>query len=299
MQNHPIQPVGHSPPVTPHSAFPGTPYQPTTAPYQGTSVLHQLQQMVNRPLPPQYRPTTSPVTPPGSPADDDAGMSAAAVPPAQSGMYQGMLPQQFPGYPQMFSAQQFPANSPMFSTQQFPTGSLKPSPQDFPGYFMPAQPSTKQELPATGAVVDDVPTRDANGRKLPRWQVKRHFCTLCDKRFESNHKLLLHTRSHTGEKPHKCEVCNMAFSRAFCYRRHLKTHTNVKPWKCSRCGRGFRERYDMETHEMTEVCLKGKNKSTKKVKQEGIEANDVPIPVGSAGESAIIIRIPSSFAATM
>ena len=105
---------------------------------------------------------------------------------------------------------------------------------------------------------EDVPTRDENGRKLPRWKIKRSVCGICNKRFESRHKLRLHTYSHTGERPHECEVCGMRFSRNFCYRRHLKTHTDVKPHQCSRCGRGFREKYDMETHMMTEVCLKAR-----------------------------------------
>ncbi|XP_037792960.1 zinc finger protein 775-like [Penaeus monodon] len=110
--------------------------------------------------------------------------------------------------------------------------------------------------PPLGTTVVDVPTRDENGRKLPRWMIKRAMCTICSKRFESRHKLQLHLYSHTGERPHECEVCGMRFARKFCYKRHLKTHSASRPHVCPRCGRGFREKYDMETHMMTEVCLK-------------------------------------------
>lgn len=165
-----------------------------------------------------------------------------------------------------------PPHSPTSATfdQRFayPTLPSLPATQLSPRNAVPTQPFAgapglaalpgRESMPAPplGTTVMDVPTRDENGRKLPRWMIKRAMCTVCNKRFESRHKLQLHLYSHTGERPHECEVCGMRFARKFCYKRHLKTHSSSRPHVCPRCGRGFREKYDMETHMMTEVCLK-------------------------------------------
>lgn len=147
-----------------------------------------------------------------------------------------------------------PYLQPSLGTTPFPLSRGFPFPQSA------QEPSEGQVAPLAALLMNsqpaEVPTRDATGRKLPRWMIKRSVCQICNKRFESRHKLQLHMYSHTGERPHQCEVCGMRFARKFCYKRHLKTHTLDKPHTCTRCGRGFREKYDMETHLMTEVCLR-------------------------------------------
>jgi len=167
----------------------------------------------------------------------------------------------------------YPTPSGLFPTHPHANPFLHPSlgTTPFPlsrGFPFPEtvqEPREGQVAPLSAAAVllnsqlADVATRDANGRKLPRWMIKRSVCQVCNKRFESRHKLQLHMYSHTGERPHQCEVCGMRFARKFCYKRHLKTHTLDKPHTCTRCGRGFREKYDMETHLMTEVCLRSTN----------------------------------------
>ena len=43
-------------------------------------------------------------------------------------------------------------------------------------------------------------------------QESKFSCNFCDKTFQRKMYLVLHTRSHTGEKPHKCGLCTSSFS---------------------------------------------------------------------------------------
>ncbi|KAG2203677.1 hypothetical protein INT46_003324 [Mucor plumbeus] len=53
---------------------------------------------------------------------------------------------------------------------------------------------------------------------------KRYTCKLCDKKFVRPTSLMVHTYSHTGEKPFQCETCKRQFSVASNLRRHAKLH---------------------------------------------------------------------------
>lgn len=51
-----------------------------------------------------------------------------------------------------------------------------------------------------------------------------HPCEYCGKKFRFQSNLLVHKRSHTGEKPYKCSVCNHACSQSSKLKRHMKVH---------------------------------------------------------------------------
>ncbi|XP_071786864.1 B-cell lymphoma/leukemia 11A-like isoform X1 [Asterias amurensis] len=54
-------------------------------------------------------------------------------------------------------------------------------------------------------------------------------CEFCGKTFKFQSNLIVHRRSHTGEKPYKCQLCDHACSQASKLKRHMKTHINKPP----------------------------------------------------------------------
>ncbi|KAI5646318.1 zinc-finger double domain-containing protein [Phthorimaea operculella] len=51
-----------------------------------------------------------------------------------------------------------------------------------------------------------------------------HSCEFCGKKFRYEGNLIVHRRSHTGEKPYKCTECDEAFEKASKLKRHMKVH---------------------------------------------------------------------------
>ncbi|XP_060094518.1 zinc finger protein 260-like [Heteronotia binoei] len=66
-------------------------------------------------------------------------------------------------------------------------------------------------------------------------------CFYCGKYFKYRSELLMHQRTHTGEKPFQCSECGKRFSQSGNLLQHERTHTGEKPFECSECGRRFTE----------------------------------------------------------
>uniref|UniRef100_G3TU33 BCL11 transcription factor B n=1 Tax=Loxodonta africana TaxID=9785 RepID=G3TU33_LOXAF len=60
--------------------------------------------------------------------------------------------------------------------------------------------------------------------KSPFLSTKSKSCEFCGKTFKFQSNLIVHRRSHTGEKPYKCQLCDHACSQASKLKRHMKTH---------------------------------------------------------------------------
>ncbi|KAL0964438.1 hypothetical protein UPYG_G00323860 [Umbra pygmaea] len=58
----------------------------------------------------------------------------------------------------------------------------------------------------------------------PSTPLKSKSCEFCGKNFKFQSNLIVHRRSHTGEKPYKCHLCDHACTQASKLKRHMKTH---------------------------------------------------------------------------
>ncbi|XP_063348211.1 DNA-binding protein Ikaros isoform X3 [Pelmatolapia mariae] len=73
-------------------------------------------------------------------------------------------------------------------------------------------------------------------------------CTQCGASFTQKGNLLRHIKLHSGEKPFKCHLCSYACRRRDALTGHLRTHSVGKPHKCAYCGRSYKQRSSLEEH---------------------------------------------------
>ncbi|XP_064645315.1 zinc finger protein 208-like isoform X2 [Lineus longissimus] len=87
---------------------------------------------------------------------------------------------------------------------------------------------------------------DAGGKSSV--QPRPFPCQHCEKRFTTKSHLVIHVRTHTGEKPYRCMYCDMCFRTSSKLGRHLKTHTGETPHKCQYCDRQFGRKDNLKAH---------------------------------------------------
>ncbi|XP_068111866.1 zinc finger protein 182-like [Hyperolius riggenbachi] len=86
---------------------------------------------------------------------------------------------------------------------------------------------------------------------------KPHSCPECKKRFSRKYGMILHLRTHTGEKPFSCVECGKSFSNKSNLSVHLRTHAGVRTIFCSECGQIFTREADLNTHMETHKAPQG------------------------------------------
>ncbi|XP_043225760.1 transcriptional activator cubitus interruptus-like isoform X2 [Amphibalanus amphitrite] len=78
-------------------------------------------------------------------------------------------------------------------------------------------------------------------------------CPREQKPFKAQYMLVVHVRTHTGDKPNKCsfEGCNKRYSRLENLKTHLRSHTGEKPYACEfpGCNKAFSNASDRAKHQ--------------------------------------------------
>ncbi|XP_059145585.1 B-cell lymphoma/leukemia 11A-like [Physella acuta] len=104
------------------------------------------------------------------------------------------------------------ASSPVVSKSQF-TSSQPPNIAATPNSSKPESPSLEASSPRSSSLS----TAAGLAPKLKS-------CEFCGKSFRFQSNLVVHRRSHTGEKPYKCSICPHACTQQSKLKRHMKTH---------------------------------------------------------------------------
>uniref|UniRef100_A0A914YE83 C2H2-type domain-containing protein n=1 Tax=Panagrolaimus superbus TaxID=310955 RepID=A0A914YE83_9BILA len=97
-------------------------------------------------------------------------------------------------------------------------------------------------------VVDDHELAEPAARRDSK--SKKDRCTYCLKVFTNRSNLIVHLRSHTGEKPYKCTLCAYACAQSSKLTRHMRTHgqNGKETYHCSICQMPFSVHSTLEKH---------------------------------------------------
>ncbi|XP_023799009.1 zinc finger protein Eos-like [Cyanistes caeruleus] len=107
--------------------------------------------------------------------------------------------------------------------------------------------SSDEDSRSRGAAEDSPPEPfpDPPGIRLPNGKLQ---CDICGMLCIGPNVLMVHKRSHTGERPFQCQQCGASFTQKGNLLRHIKLHSGEKPFKCPLCSYACRRRDALSGH---------------------------------------------------
>ncbi|KAK7073431.1 hypothetical protein SK128_016903, partial [Halocaridina rubra] len=80
---------------------------------------------------------------------------------------------------------------------------------------------------------------------------KLHQCPSCPYSSPKKDHIMVHFRTHTGERPFPCLSCPARFGTQGTLYNHMRTHTGEKPFVCSICSKAFSLKGNLKHHMLT------------------------------------------------
>lgn len=136
-------------------------------------------------------------------------------------------------------------------------------------------------------VVDDADLAEPAARR--QINVKKERCTYCSKVFTNRSNLIVHLRSHTGEKPYKCQLCPYACAQSSKLTRHMRTHgqQGKETFHCYICHMPFSVHSTLEKH-MRKCVVNNSNGAQREGSPQGGSERPRPTPSALADATSLL-----------